>query len=266
MSTHILQNNTRRAYCAAFGLLLAVSYLEGSPAAYAQKTKFDLRKDGFAFTNDVPSMDPSIGVAPPTRGVPAHFVHSCFIFCRSAAQFKKFATFAPGEPKVSEEEYRKRVKQIVRTPVWFREPATKVVIPGYRNLHEFSAAHTRLLEETLGSWLATYFRVGNWRLVFWFPRGGQALAAQRIASGLDQGKLQAVYAARFPHMNHCLLLYDYKPEPGGDIRFIGFDPNYVAEPTWLRYHAQSRTFDMQRRYYFAGGPVNIMRVYLSPFH
>ena len=249
-------------------LVFFISHMSGA-ATDALKTKFDLKKDGFAFANDtslIYSVDPVGELTWHRRAVPAVFVHSCFILCRSEVQFSRFAEFAPGQPKLSEEQYRQLVKRITLIPPWFPEPSKKIVIPGYRNLHEFSADYTPMLEKNLGAWWPSFLRVGNWRMAWYFPRGGQALAAQRLTAALDQGKLQAVYVTRFPHLNHCLLLYDYKRNSKGKITFTAYDPNYVGEPTWLAYHPQTQTFELQKRAYFNGGGVNVMRVYLSPFH
>ena len=252
---------------------LVISFLiqmsGASAATDALKPKFDVKKDGLAFANDtslVYSVDAVGELTAHRRDVPARFVHSCFIMCRSVIQFARFAEFAPAQPKLSEEEYRRLVKRIFRIPPWFPDPAKKIVIPGYPNLDAFSAAHTAMLENNLGAWWPSFLRVGNWRMAWYFQRGGQALAAQRLATALDQGELQAVYVTRFPHLNHCLLLYDYQRDPKGRLKFIAYDPNYIHEPTWLKYYPETRTFELQKRTYFNGGGVNVMRVYLSPFH
>jgi hypothetical protein len=52
----------------------------------------------------------------------------------------------------------------------------------------------------------------------------------------------------------------------GNVRFTAYDPNYPAEPTYLDYDAATRSFDFEKRWYFPGGRVNAMRVFLSPLH
>jgi len=238
-------------------------------AAPASKTGFDPCRDGFAFANDTVreyGPDETGQIVSRRRDKKPEFAHSCFLLCRATMQFAKFARFAPEQPQISEREYERRIVALFRIPVWFSENRPKIVIPGYRNLHEFSLAHKGLLEDRMGKWILSYFRVGNWRMALPFPRDGQALAARRLMLGLDCGKLQAVYLARFPHMNHCVVLYDYRPLPGGDVKFLLYDPNYPNQPTWLRYHADARFFELEKRWYFNMGRVNLMRVYLSPFH
>jgi hypothetical protein len=258
------------------------------------KAKFSPKYDGFAFANDTvreyrqgsdgritavsraelvhleSSQKPDVSTPRMHANADApRYQHSCFILCRAAIQFYRFAQFDPKAPRLSPEDYRPLLKHLFRIPVWFPDRAGKphaIVIPGYRNVYEFSKSHARLIQETGGAWLPTYFRVGNWRMIGPFPRWGQHLASERLLAGLDCGELQAVYVARFPHLNHCLVIYDYLLEPGGNIQFLVYDPNYPRETAWLRYHARSRTFELQKRFYFNAGLVNVMRVYISPLH
>ncbi len=67
-------------------------------------------------------------------------------------------------------------------------------------------------------------------------------------------------------MNHVVVAYDATPEPGGNVRFKVYDPNYPSRASWLLYRADQRSFEFEKRWYFPGGRVNVMRVFLSPFH
>jgi hypothetical protein len=122
-----------------------------------------------------------------------------------------------------------------------------------------------VLQENLGAWFPSYVRVGNFRMAMGHPRAGQAAAARWLVESLHQGKLRALYLARFPHMNHCCVVYRLERR-GHDLRFWLYDPNYPGEPAWLDYHAAERSFAFEPRWYFPGGRVNVMRVYISPFH
>jgi hypothetical protein len=188
------------------------------------------------------------------------------VLARATLQFYQFARFEPRQPRMSREEYQRRVKQLCRIPVWSRGPATKIVFPGYRDLHDFSAAYEGLLKENLGNWLPTYLRVGNWRMAMGHLRAGQSAAAEWLVESLERGQLRAVYLARFPQMNHVVVVYDFRREPGGNISFFVYDPNYPNEPSWAFYRASERSFEFQPRWYFPGGRVNVMRVFISPFH
>jgi len=63
-----------------------------------------------------------------------------------------------------------------------------------------------------------------------------------------------------------VIVYAAARRPNGDIRFTVYDPNYPNEPSWVDYKAARRSFDFQKRWYFPGGQVNVMRIYISPCH
>ena len=67
-------------------------------------------------------------------------------------------------------------------------------------------------------------------------------------------------------MNHVVIPYAQRHEAGGNISFTVYDPNYPNEPSWLFYRASERSFEFEPRWYFPGGRVNVMRVFISPFH
>ena len=230
---------------------------------------FDLRRDTFAFSNDTAwayGVDEAGKLHISAREKPAEFSHRCFVLTRAVLQFWQFATFAPEQPKVSREDYRRLVREACRIPVWSSRPRGSVTIPGFRDLRAFSIAYEGLLKDELGNWLPTYLRLGNWRLVMGHPRSGQAMVARWLAESLDQGRLRALYLSRFPHMNHAVIVYRMHREPGGDLLFTVYDPNYPAAPTSLCYVAARQSFDFEKRWYFPGGQVNAMRIYISPFH
>ena len=247
-------------------LSLALTLLTSFAAAARE---FDLRRDTFAFSNDTAwkyGVDEAGQLHISKREKPADFARRCFVLTRAVLQFQQFARFAPEEAKISREEYRRRVRAICRIAVWSDGPRERIVIPGFADLRSFSIAYEGMLKESLGNWLPTYFRVGNWRLVMGHPRSGQARVARWLENSLDAGKLRALYLSRFPHMNHAVIVYRMIREAGGDLRFVVYDPNYPAAPTSLRYVAARRSFDFERRWYFPGGQVNAMRIYISPLH
>ena len=247
--------------------LLAVAAILLTPPAHGRP--FDLRRDTFAFSNDTAwayGVDEAGQLHISRRETPPDFAHGCFLMARSVLQFHQFARFAPEQPKVSREEYRRRVRALNRIPVWSRGPRERIVIPGFRDLRSFSIAYEGLLKENLGNWVASYFRVGNFRMAMGHPRAGQAMVARWLGESLEKGRLPALYLARFPHMNHVVIVYRMRREASGDVRFTVYDPNYPAKPTTLHYVAARRSFDFAKRWYFPGGQVNAMRIYLSPLH
>ncbi|MEA3186991.1 MAG: hypothetical protein QOD99_821 [Chthoniobacter sp.] len=231
--------------------------------------QFDPGSETFAFSNDTVfsyGVDEAGQLTMRRKEKEPPFAHRCFVLCRAVLQFHKFAVFAPDRPRMSDVEYRRLVRRVSRIPVWFPEARRGVVIPGYTSLHQFSRGHERMLKEELGNWFPTYLRFGNWRMVGPFPRWGQSLASRRLIAHLDEGALQAVYITRFPKMNHCLIVFDYQREKNGDVRFVVYDPNYPNEIGTLRYSASEKSFDFPKRWFWTGGRVNLMRVYLSPLH
>lgn len=247
--------------------ILVVSLLLLPPRMQARE--FDLRRDTFAFSNDTVmryGVDEQGRLHISRRDKPVEYSHRCFVLARAVIQFRHFARFEPRQPKLSREEYRRRIKQICRIPVWGRGPREEIVIPGFRDLHGFSIAYEGLLKENLGNWVPSYLRVGNWRMATGHLRAGQASAARWLLKSMQEQKLRALYLARFPHMNHVVVVYAAHPRPGGDILFDVYDPNYPSEPSWVLYRAAERSFEFEQRWYFPGGRVNVMRVFISPIH
>ena len=255
---------------ALFALFLAGVNCFTAPAA-ATPVRFDFRSDVFAFSNDTVfayGTDEAGRLTMRKRETPVEFSHRCFVLARAVMQFRQFARFDPDLPRVSPLEYRRLVKKICRVPVWRTpfSPDRAVVIPGYRDLHDFSKANEHMLKEELGNWFPSYVRVGNWRMSLVFPRFGQKWAADNLTRALDRGRLQAVYLARSLHMNHCVVLFDYHRRENGDLEFDLYDPNYPGEKGALYYHAADRSFDFPKRWFWTGGRVNLMRVYITPWH
>jgi len=235
------------------------------------RSRFNPVSDVFAFANDTVfayGTDEAGHLTMQQREVPVEFSHRCFVLARAVMQFHQFARFDAGQLPAAQEEYRRLIKKICCIPVWWPVPSKEhcVVIPGYRNLQEFSKAHEHLLKEELGNWFPTYIRIGNWRMSMFFPRFGQKWAAIRLVRALDEGKLQAVYLARSLHMNHCVVIYGYHRQKNGDLKFHLYDPNYPGESGTLFYHAKERSFDFPKRWFWIGGRVNVMRVYITPWH
>ncbi len=246
--------------------LLLVAFAATVPA---NGRAFDLRRDTFAFSNDTAwayGVDEHGQLHISKRAKPADYTHRCFVLSRAVLQFHQFARFEPREAKLSRDEYRVRIKRMCRIPVWASGPRGRVVFPGFADLRAFSIAYEGLLKETLGNWWPTYLRVGNWRMAMGHLRCGQAAAARWLERSIAEGRPRALYLARFPRMNHAVVPYAMTREPGGNLRFQVYDPNYPSRPSWLLYRADQRSFDFEKRWYFPGGRVNVMRVFLSPLH
>lgn len=238
-------------------------------AHWAAARGFDLRRDTFAFSNDTVfayGVDERGQLHISRRDKPADFTHRCFVLSRAVMQFYYFARFEPRSPKLSREEYRRRIKRVCRIPVWSSGPRELVIIPGFADLHTFSTAYEGLLKENLGNWFPTYVRLGNWRMIMGHPRSGQAAAAKWLEEKIGRAQLGAVYLARFPHMNHVVVAFGMHRLKNGDVKFDVYDSNYPNRPSWLLYRAGERSFDFEKRWYFPGGRVNVMRTFISPLH
>jgi len=237
------------------------------PFALGART-FDVRRDTFAFANETAwqyGVDERGKLQISQREQPPKYAHRCFVMSRAVLQFWQFTRFEPKVAKVSREEYARIIRRVSRIAVWSDRPREKIVVPGFRDLHEFSAQMPIVLQENLGAWFPTYVRPGNYRMAMGHPRSGQEAAARWLEASLKNGQLRALYLARFPSMNHCVVVY--RSEQRGDrTRFWLYDPNYPEQPAWLDYVPAERSFEFQRRWYFPGGRVNVMRTYISPFH
>lgn len=249
------------------GWLLAALMLGARVAVAAPD--FDVRRDTLGWANETKfayDVDAAGRLHISKKAVPAVYSNRCFVMSRTALQFKKFVRFAPERPRVSREEYTRLVRRIARIPVWSDGPRERIVVPGFRDLRTFSKAYTPMLQENLGGSLTSFLRVGNFRMAMGHPRLGQKWAAEWLAESMHEDKLRAVFLTRFPSMNHCVIVYRAIPRPNGDVRFMVYDPNYEGQSAKLDYSAARRSFDFERRWYFPGGQVNVMRVYISPFH
>lgn len=237
----------------------------------SEKTKFNRLQDTLAFPNDTfyaNGRDESAVIPNGADGYPPVYLHRCFVFTRAVIQFHKFARFDPHARRLSEEEYGALIRRISRIPTWWpafsKERA--IVVPGYKNLRDFSTARQHAFQQNLGGWFITYLRIGNWRMIYPSLPSFREIAAKKIMARLDRGELQAVYLSVFPRMNHTVVIYGYERLKNGDVVFTCYDPNYHNTSNWLLFDAKARQFVYQKRWFFPGGPVKLMRIYISPVH
>jgi len=229
---------------------------------------FDLQTDTFHFGNQTyfdykTVSDQEIMIAQRKGKVPDYSRH-CFQLVRAVLQFDKFAEFRPDLPKVCESEYQRLIRQISRIPAWSSGPKEKIVIRGYRNLDDFSAAHALTLQKNLGLWWPSYCRIGNWRIVFPVLRSSQARMARWLHDELGGGHIRAVYITRFKPINHCLVAYHCDQQSNGDLVFLVYDANQPKKIVHLTYRAGDRSFYYDRTWYYKGGLVSVLTLYASP--
>ena len=237
-----------------------------SPTAWSKA--FNFQTDTFAFANQTyfdykPATDREIEISRRKGSVPDYSRH-CFQLCRAVVQFHQFADFRPDLPKVSESAYGQIVRRISRIPVWSSGPNEKVVVPGYEDLCDFSLEHAVTLQKNMGLWWPSFWRVGNWRIVFPAPRAGQERMADWLRSEMDAGRIRTVYITHFKRINHCLVVYQYTPETNGDLAFAVYDANQPGKLVHLTYRASDRSFYLDNTWYYNLGLVTVLRLYRSP--
>lgn len=240
-----------------------------SLATLGNATPFHFPQDTFSFSNQLyfdyqTTQKGNVQAHRRADGKTPDYSRHCFVLVRSLLQFRRFAEFRPDLPKLTEDQYRARVRELVRFPPWSSGPANKIQFPGYSDLYSFSGAHSLMLQRALGIWWPSYWRVGNWRIVFPVPRSSQERLAHWLQSRLDAEHIEAVYITRMKPINHCLVAYKYVKQSNGDLLFFVCDVNQPAKEVHLRYQAANRSFCYDRTPYYPGGLVSVMRLYVSP--
>jgi hypothetical protein len=231
---------------------------------------FDLQTDTFGFENqtyfDYHPLANNRTQISRRHGRPPDFSRHCFQMCRAVLQFFYFAEFRPDLPKVSESEYQQIVRRVSRIPAWSRGPKSKLVVPGYKDLHSFSLGQTLAVQKNLGLWWPAYWRVGNWRIVLPVPRSGQERMAKHLRTELDDNRIRTVYITRFKPINHCLVVYHYAAQQNGDLIFDVYDANQPGKLVHLTYRAADRSFYFDKTWYYGGGLVSVLPLYVSPLY
>jgi hypothetical protein len=236
------------------------------PAA-APPPPFRFANDTFAFSNETVleyDIDEATGHATWRKREPAPtFSLRCGSMARAARQFHLHARFAPDQRRPDAATLAALVgKVLAHDPRETRPTGDYVVIPGYADLRELSAANRPFFENTLGGvWWARLQR-GNWRMIFPFPPGEQREEAERLAAALHRGETPILHVLRFPSVdvNHMILLFDVTETPE-ELRFQAYDPNDASAPIVVRWDRGMRTFVFPRTPYFGGGPVKAYGVF-----
>ncbi|MGZ8901533.1 MAG: hypothetical protein ACXW3Z_15685 [Limisphaerales bacterium] len=223
-------------------------------------------QDGFAFANEMRwtyafEEDGSTRMEDVTP--PPTYSLRCFPMVRLAREFFYHARFAPDLPQATDAAYRKLSKEIIRRNS--RCPAgegERITIPGFADLHSFSAAYPGLLREECGGTWRSYFQRGNWRMLFPISDRRERKTARELVSEVQDGRLPIVHVYRFHQvrLNHSVMIYAAEETEGG-VDFLAYDPNFTGRPTKLSFDAETDAFQLERNPYFAGGPVKVYQVY-----
>jgi hypothetical protein len=261
--------NEDRYISVQVGLLLLLVTLVFTGCSTCEKgltQRFTMPNDGFSFTNQLKwayQWDAQGKMHAEPEDPPPTFIHHCFPMARAAREFFYHAKFEPVNSRLGESQYRDLVNQVVQRDS--RCPsgtANRIVIPGFPNLHEFSAAYPEILEKGCGSAKNSYFQRGNWRMLFPFSRAGQTKQVKELSKKLQAGILPIVHVVNFPThtINHAILLTAVEEDSQG-YKFQAYDPNNPAGSATLTFDFAEQRFHFERNRYFAGGPVNIYEVY-----
>jgi hypothetical protein len=194
----------------------------------------------------------------------------CFVMCRTAAQFKKFARFEPRGTPLDDASLAARIRAVTRQAAW-TEPLPenqRIVFPGYKDLKEMSNAHRELVQLSIGHGWPSYFRISNARMMFQDGAGYQEKTHARFNAALARGELFVAFLTTYPRfsINHSVLIYELKsssPNPGVD-HYLAYDPNHPESPRELTWSAHDRAFSYQKDWDFVGGLVRVYQVYGKP--
>lgn len=227
---------------------------------------FDFQKDTFAYPNDltwVYHYDAQGKWVHERREPRPDYHQHCFVVTRSARQFFQNAKFDPAQPVATEATYRRLIRRVVSVdPDHPLTDSKKIVIPGYADLRDFSAAQEKVLKSECGGAWQSYFQRGNWRMIFWFSRTHQARTAEQLVADLKEDRPPVVHIVRFPQLtiNHSVLVFDTK-ETDKEIAFSVYDPNKPDSPKVLNYDRASHTFIFAGNDYWPGGRVDVYEIY-----
>lgn len=254
-------------------LSILVAVLFGFSGCACQKPfvgqrPFNFQTDSFAYANELVweyHFDENGKWVHHKREPQPDYTRHCFVVARSARQFFENASFDTNQPVASDEVYRHLIQKVVSVdPTHPLPDSKKIVIPGYANLRDFSAAHEELLKSECGGAWQSYFQRGHWRMIFPFSRAHQERTVEQLVADLKENRPPVVHVVRFPQLtiNHAVLLFDAK-ETDKDVLFSVYDPNKPESPKTLTYDRATRTFDFPGNDYWPGGRVDIYEVYRS---
>src|SRR6184192_1629632 len=247
------------------GAFAAVAFARADGAA----SDFRFDRDTFAFANqtvfEYHEGHASLRKASATKR-DAYNRH-CFVMCRTAAQFKKFARFEPRSTPLDDASLAARIRAVTRQAAW-TEPLPenqRIVFPGYKDLKEMSEAHRGLVQLSIGHGWPSYFRISNVRMIFQGGAGYQEQTHARLNAALARGELFVAFLTTYPRLsiNHSVLVYKRNPvsQNDGIERYLVYDPNHPEAPRELTWSSRDRAFAYQKDWDFIGGSVRVYQIY-----
>jgi len=221
---------------------------------------FSFETDTFAFPNQIRARNP---------GVPGLYAHHCFVLARSLRQFHQFARFDPAAPRLSHAEYERLVRAVVARAPW-RAPVRaedRVVIPGFANLRELSAAEEPAVKAGLGGPFWTWVHWTNWRVTFQgLPPEHQGEVLHQIRDELAAGRLVQLLVTNWPkpELNHTVVAYAYRRRATG-LDLTVWDPNQPNAAGIVTFEGERQQFWATNVYDTEPGTIRVFRMYYSWF-
>ena len=252
--------------CRSYGCAVAIFLVVGSVEA-GSADGFNFKRDTLSFANTTVFEYHNGEVVSRFSRKSDRYTRRCFVMTRTAEQFYKFARFEPNAAKLDENELHKRIRAVTRIQPW-RDPypqEKRIVIPGYHNLREMSAANTRLMQRNIGLGWVAYLRPGNGRMFYLHDRRYQEKTHRLLEESLARREFFIAYLSDFPilHINHSVLVYkhDRPRSADGTDYYLVYDPNHPEAPRHLEWHPAKREFSYQKDKEFVGGFTRVFQVY-----
>jgi len=201
------------------------------------------------------------------KGEPERYTRRCFVLCRTTMQFHKFARFDPHAPPLDDNALAARIRNVTRRAAWEQPLPTnqRVVFPGYANLRAMSDARREVVRRNIGLGWPTYFRIGNYRMLFEHDSNYYKETHANLNAALARGELFTGFLTTYPRLsiNHAVLVYKRKAvsQNDGIERYLVYDPNHPESPRELTWSPTTRSFAYQKDWDFIGGFVHVYQIY-----
>ena len=204
------------------------------------------------------------------KGEPKRYTRRCFVLCRTTMQFQKFARFDPHAPPLDDRALAARIRRVTRRAAWENPLPTnqRVVFPGYADLRAMSEARREVVRANIGLGWPTYFRLGNFRMLFQHDSSYHKETHANLNAALGRGELFVGFLTTYPRLsiNHAVLVYKREPASQNDgiERYLVYDPNHPEAPRELTWSSRDRAFAYQKDWDFIGGSVRVYQLYGKP--
>jgi hypothetical protein len=263
---HVIPSNSRTAAGSwQLGAFVALVFLPSS--AGASDFRFDRDTVGFANSTVFEYREGHPSLRQREKGEPKRYTRRCFVLCRTTMQFQKFARFDPHSVPLDDRALASRIRNVTCRAAWGKPlPADqRVVFPGYANLRAMSKARREVVRANIGLGWPTYFRLGNFRMLFEHDSSYHKETHANLDAALARGELFVGFLTTYPRLsiNHAVLAYKRKPASQNDgiDRYLVYDPNHPESPRELTWSSHDHAFAYQKDWDFIGGFVRVYQIY-----